>query len=329
MTTSYETGWRNNRIVVSSTLAISGGGSHGYIGNWVNGGKSGTSADSFFPDAIADNSGKYILFDFNSPTIIDEATSYESGTWPNRGTWKWQGWDGYVWNDIGGTFTLGGSPTQVHTTLNGNTTAFYRYRLLGMGGAVSSSGWMEEIEFKEDIQLVELANPTVRICDSLFPIEVVTQLPALQYTTTPPPYRLVARSQTIAGCIPGDWIEAECVEEATWNFGTTTTVCEIAGVLMLRQEGDSSSVTLADIGPLDAGPLTDVRCMSENHGTNVITSVHHDPIPWAGSKLVKDTGDFYVGLFAYASMGATIVPSGQYMLLSDGTLRAKRLRANP
>ncbi len=331
MTTTYQTGDRRGRIVVSTNIPISGAGAHGYIQNWLDGQKTANATNAFFPDAVADNTGLWILFDLDSPSVWDEATSYEAlvgSGYPSRGNWKWQGWDGSAWNDIGGAFALGGVATQIHSTLNGNITPYYRYQLLGMGGAISNSGWMLEIEAREDIQEIDIVNPTIRFRKSYYPIEVVTQIPAILYTTTPPPYQLVARSRTFKDCLPADFFEAEVTQEFTWNFGTTLPVCEVACVLMLRREGDTSPVTLADIGPIDAGPLTDPRCISENHGTNVTTPVHHVPVPWIGSRLCKETGDFYIGLFAYASMGTHPVPSGQYIWPTDGTFRAKSYRGN-
>lgn len=94
------------------------------------------------------NGTQWLQFDFRYPAIIDEAKWYQSTT-TAMGTWKWQGSNnGSTWVDIGTTFTLGGATTQTQTQLNGNTTAYRYYRLLGMSGTCSSTPYLYEIEFK-------------------------------------------------------------------------------------------------------------------------------------------------------------------------------------
>jgi hypothetical protein len=91
-----------------------------------------------------------MIFDFHVPCIIDEAKWYQSNT-TDHGTWKWQGGnDGSNWTDIGSPFTLGGAATQTQTQLNGNTTAYRYYRLLGISGNASWNPWLYEIQFKID-----------------------------------------------------------------------------------------------------------------------------------------------------------------------------------
>jgi hypothetical protein len=97
------------------------------------------------------STGCSIEFWFPGKTIIDEAKFYQSNA-ASHGTWKWQGSnDRATWTDIGGTFTLGGVTTQTLTSLSGNTTAYFFYRLLQVSGTASGSPYIHEFEFKTDI----------------------------------------------------------------------------------------------------------------------------------------------------------------------------------
>ena len=96
--------------------------------------------------------GEYVQFDFGSGVsmLVTEATYYQSDT-SNQGTWKWQGSELAIsWTDIGSSFTLGGATSQTHTQLNGNTTGYRYYRMLGVSGSTTFNPWVEEIEFKQD-----------------------------------------------------------------------------------------------------------------------------------------------------------------------------------
>lgn len=333
MTAVYKTGDRRSRISVTTTLTISYA-THGAVTNWVDGSIVQDGTHCWYPDAIASASGKVIQFDFSAPTVIDEATSYQGGAYPEsiaatRGVWRWQGWNG-SWVNIGSSFTLGGMAVQVHDQLRSNTVAYTKYRLLGVSGAVSDWGWMQEIEFREDAP-----PPPGKYCDPLivpgtltgapqifnaaFPIERMTRLMAVQYTTQTPPYQHCARSRVITGCLPGDYIEAAITVEATWDFGPP--VCEWAGVLMLRKPTDSGSVP--DVG---WGPTSEFRAMCENPGVNVLYDQHHCQLTWIGATTIMQAGDYVVDWMSYASMGE-LVHNGQYLTLSDGTMHVKRWRA--
>lgn len=109
-------------------------------------------------DGVTNNTGFYfsgtaaagveIIFDFGTDeVIIDEAKLYQSGT-ESHGTWKWQGWNGSSYVDVGSSFTLGGATTQTITEPSGNTTGYTRYKLIGVSGTTSSSPWLYCIEFK-------------------------------------------------------------------------------------------------------------------------------------------------------------------------------------
>ena len=125
--------------------------------NLVDGGFANNTTDSiaFVPSVAV--AGKWIRFDFGvgAERVITEAKWYQSGT-QTHGTWKWQGSvDGSIWDDIGAGFTLGGATTQLHTELDGNSTAYRYYRLLGVSGNASGGPYIQEVEFKLDAQVTE------------------------------------------------------------------------------------------------------------------------------------------------------------------------------
>jgi hypothetical protein len=137
-------GRRDHRIIARTNFGLGNLGDstavffvNGNIGN----------ENCWFPSAGA--GGLYIIFDFGSPKLVTEATWYQdNGT--THGTWKWQGSnDDSTYTDIGSSFTLGGT-AQVHTQLNGNSTAYRYYKLVGVSGSASSSPYTREIEFKLD-----------------------------------------------------------------------------------------------------------------------------------------------------------------------------------
>lgn len=108
----------------------------------------GTTANEawFANTAVAD---EWLKWDFRSRVIIDEAKWYQDNA-TTHGTWKFQGSNNDSdWTDIGSSFTLGGNP-QTITEINGNTTAYRYYRILGISGTTSSSPYTQEIEFKAD-----------------------------------------------------------------------------------------------------------------------------------------------------------------------------------
>lgn len=94
------------------------------------------------------NSGSASLtFDFGSAKIIKQARWKQSNS-STHGTFKWQGSsDGTSYSDIGGTFTLGGTTSQIHTSLIDNATAYRYYRLTQTAGSTSASPFLQEVEF--------------------------------------------------------------------------------------------------------------------------------------------------------------------------------------
>jgi hypothetical protein len=146
MATSYSnvggSGDRRTPVIGSSTGITFTGGNISALLDGITG-----SGTLWFSSNFA-AAGCVMEFDFRYPAIIDEAKWYQS-TSATHGTWKWQGSNnGSSWTDIGSSFTLGGASPQTQTQLNGNTTAYRYYRLLGVSGNVSSAPYLREIEFK-------------------------------------------------------------------------------------------------------------------------------------------------------------------------------------
>ena len=145
---AYITGDRTSTV----TVTASGFTPSGTIANFVNGVKAGNNTDAWYFPADVSNTDFVIHFDMSTAVNISEATMNQGYPWTSNthGTWQWQGsTNDSDWDDIGATFTLGGSANQVQTTLNGNTSEYRYYRLLGITGTVSSSPYIAEIEFKQ------------------------------------------------------------------------------------------------------------------------------------------------------------------------------------
>lgn len=100
---------------------------------------------------VVGTGGDEFRFDFFEPRCIDEAKWYQN-TSASHGTWKWQGSsDGSSWTDVGSTFNLGnGTSPTTHTTLNGNTTAYRYWRLFKTAGNMSTTPFINEVEFQID-----------------------------------------------------------------------------------------------------------------------------------------------------------------------------------
>lgn len=145
------TGNRTSTVTASSSLTPA----NGTFPNLVDGDFSQNSTHSVnFQNGVS-VVGAFVRFDFGvgAQKCIDEAKWYQSTT-DSHGTWKWQGsQNASAWTDIGSSFTLGGATTQTQTALNGNTTKYRYYQLLGVSGVTSSLPWLEEAEFKINADL--------------------------------------------------------------------------------------------------------------------------------------------------------------------------------
>jgi len=92
-------------------------------------------------------SGLLITFDFGAPQIITEIKFYQQNT-AEHGTWIVQAHNGGGWDDVGGSFTLGGEATQTITTPSANTTGYRYYILAGLSGTTNNGPYVYEFEFK-------------------------------------------------------------------------------------------------------------------------------------------------------------------------------------
>lgn len=323
MTSIYKTGDRRSRISITTNLNITGS-THGVISNWLNGSDNQDASGSFFPDALSNNTGKEIKFTFNSNVTVDEIRIRQSGN-QTRGSWQ-----AYIGSTpIGSPFILGGSASQILTLFNGNLISSNEIKFVGVGGAVSDGGWMNEIEFKEDdIAIIEYCNPRPNPWPRLIsPIEddFTRSLPTR--TLTPeysgpdnysPPYTMLYRT-LVEGCLPGDKIIAD------WQQIFTVPgpqIMEISGFLMLQKSNDPDTA----ISMYNAGPEIDFRLMCDNRGQNVTQEMHHSILSWKGKTLINVAGDYYVSAFAYASPGDFLTPIG-IISIHDGELFIERRRS--
>ena len=141
--TGYETGDRTSTWTIT-TNAVLGGGT---INNIIDGTTTIDANNNSFYFGNQSTSGLYIRFQLPAHKVYTDAKWYHSGS-NTYGVWKYQGSnDGSAWTDIGSTFTLGGSTLTQHTTLNGNTTPYLYYQLLGVSGSTTTAGNNIEIEF--------------------------------------------------------------------------------------------------------------------------------------------------------------------------------------
>jgi len=119
----------------------------------------GSFADSAYFNSTSAVANKYIKFEFPIPVVIDEAKWYQEQALAG-GTWRWQGSNNNAdWVDIGGTFVLGDTTPQIQTSLNGNTSAYKYYRLLGVSGNFQNNRYIREIEFKIEDYSTSYLNP--------------------------------------------------------------------------------------------------------------------------------------------------------------------------
>jgi hypothetical protein len=104
----------------------------------------GSSSNEFWWNS---GSGATLTFDLGTAKVIKQARWKQSNS-STHGTFKWQGsLDGTSYSDIGGTFTLGGTTVQIHTSLIDNATAYRYYRLTQTAGTTSASPFLQEVEF--------------------------------------------------------------------------------------------------------------------------------------------------------------------------------------
>src|SRR4029079_431363 len=100
-------GDRTGSIAVTLGGVTAGGGSASQLVN-------GSSANEFWWNS---GTAATLKFDLGTAKVIKQARWKQSNS-STHGTFKWQGSnDDTTYADIGGTFTLGGAPVQIHTSL--------------------------------------------------------------------------------------------------------------------------------------------------------------------------------------------------------------------
>ncbi len=144
------------RVIASAGLLA-----QGVANNLVNGNTATTDAtNSIVCNTGVAVAGHYLIFDHyeGAEKLVTEANWLQQNT-NSHGVWQWQVSEvgyvddetllpvGAVWQNIGATFTLGGSMSQTMATLAANTKAGRLYRLLGISGT-TSAGWIFEIREK-------------------------------------------------------------------------------------------------------------------------------------------------------------------------------------
>lgn len=155
--TSYSnpggSGDRSSIISVSASPGLVGGFGAGGIGDpryFIDGANATAGGTAIWLHGITLENNTYLRFDFGAglSRVIQEATYTQSNS-TAEGIWQWQGSnDGSTWTNIGGSFALGGSTTNVITTLAGNGTGYRYYQMIGVSGTTSDNPWAFEMNFK-------------------------------------------------------------------------------------------------------------------------------------------------------------------------------------
>lgn len=148
VTTDYAnpggTGERNSLILASSSSGVLAGDEVMALLNGANGSNTWFTAGAL-------SGSVYLRWDFGSERVVNEAKLYQSSA-TAQGTWKWQGSDNASsWTDIGSSFAIAASATQALTELNGNTTAWRYYQMVGVSGSTNGGPYVYEMEFKIDL----------------------------------------------------------------------------------------------------------------------------------------------------------------------------------
>lgn len=105
------------------------------------------AANSWYFEA-GGNTGGFVKWEFDGPKHITEITYYKNNS-DNHGDWKLQGsTDDVNWTDVSSTFTLDLGKKFINLDLISPGDKYTYYRMLGMGGYLSSKQWQYEVEFK-------------------------------------------------------------------------------------------------------------------------------------------------------------------------------------
>src|SRR4051812_39437304 len=143
---SLVTGDRTASITCSKSAAFNNGGAASVL---VNGNATADSTNAINNGTGAAASGEYVKFQFAASTKITQARL--KGENFSHGDWKWQGSnDDSAYTDIGTSFTVTPSVAgQDQTQLNGNTSGYLYYRLLGVSGNFTANRWWAEYDFTQ------------------------------------------------------------------------------------------------------------------------------------------------------------------------------------
>lgn len=144
VTTDYAnpggTGERNSLVLISSSAGFAASDNIQSLINGLQGNDTYLTAGSL-------SGSVYLRFDFGVSRVVDEAIFYQSSA-TAQGTWKWQGSaDASSWTDIGSSFSISAA-TDTLTQLNGNTTAYRYYQMVGVSGSTNGGPYAREMEFK-------------------------------------------------------------------------------------------------------------------------------------------------------------------------------------
>ncbi len=136
-------GDRTGIITVTASVGLLTGSAGGIVNGLI------YDTSQFFNGGLS-ASAHWIKFDFGVARKLTEAKWYQSSA-VSQGTWKWQGSnDDSTYTDVGSSFTLGATSPQSQTSLNGNTTAYRYWKMVGVSGTTSSLPYVNECEFKLD-----------------------------------------------------------------------------------------------------------------------------------------------------------------------------------
>jgi hypothetical protein len=131
-------GTGDRRSLITATRSWGGGDAQGLVDG---------SYGNAFTFVHQTTSNDWIAFDLGTPQVVTGTWWYHENA-GTHGTWQWQGSDsGASWTDIGPTYTMGGSTSSIHTSLQNNTTAYRRYRVIKVAG-MSSGSYIYEVSIR-------------------------------------------------------------------------------------------------------------------------------------------------------------------------------------
>ena len=186
-TPAYVTGNRASSITLTSNVVVQGSTGGAGVQNLING-----NTNSFY-FASQNVAGLHFTFQWTVKQKITEARWYndEADDSQGQGYWKWQGSnDGTAWTDIGSSFQLintgmvgGAGGYQELTTLSGNTTGYFYYKMLGVSGTCGTYSNHQELDFKQ-VAASTISNATGTLVSTVqtAPVATTTLSGVILYT---------------------------------------------------------------------------------------------------------------------------------------------------